>query len=65
MREWEVCFRFNLFVYLMAPGLSCEVQDLPSSLWQVGSLVVADGIQFPDQEQNPGPQHGEHEVSAP
>lgn len=44
MREWEVCFRFNLFVYLMAPGLSCEVQDLPSSLWQVGSLVVADGI---------------------
>ena len=44
MRQWEVCFCFNFFVYLMAPGLSCNVQDLPSSLWRVGSLAVADGI---------------------
>ena len=30
-------------------GLSCSLRDLRSSLWHVGSLVVAQGIQFPGQ----------------
>ena len=29
------------FIYLTVPGLSCNTQNLPSSLWLAGSLVVA------------------------
>ena len=34
-------FYFILFIYLAAPGLGCGMQDLPSSLRCVGSLVAA------------------------
>ena len=53
------------------PGLSCSTQDLQSSLQHVESLVVACkllvvawGIQFPNQGSNPGPLHWEHRVLA-
>ena len=36
-------FFFNIYVslYLAVPGLSCSTWDLQSSLWHLGSLVVA------------------------
>ena len=42
-----VCLKY-LFIYLAALGLSCGMQE---------SLVVAHGIQFPDQGSNLGPLH--------
>ena len=42
-----------LVIYLASPGLSCSMQDLPSSLRHAGSLVAACGIWFPDQGSNP------------
>ena len=64
-------FFFNLFIYVVVPGLSCSMQNLPSSLQHVGSLavvckllVVACGIQFPGQGSNPGPLHWEGRVLA-
>ena len=42
-----------LFIYLAALG----IWDLRSSLRLAGSLIVACGIQFPDQGSNPGPEH--------
>ena len=55
-------FFFFLSVCLAAPGLSCSVQDPYASLWHVVSLaeackdlVVACGIEFPNQGSNPGP----------
>ena len=32
---------FFIFMYLAVLGLSCDMQDLQSSLWHAGSLVVA------------------------
>ena len=50
-----------LFVYLVAPGLSCGRRA--PQLWRVNSqLQHACGIQFPDQGSNPGPMHWEHRV---
>ena len=64
-------FFFNLFIYVAVPGLSCSMQNLPSSLRHVGSflvacklLVVACGIQFPAQGSNPGPLYWEGRVLA-
>ena len=37
-------FKFLLFAYLAALGLSCSTWDLPFSLWQAVSLVAACGI---------------------
>ena len=48
---------FCLNICLVVPGLSFGTQDLRSSLWYVGSLAAACkflGIQFLDQESNPG-----------
>ena len=53
---------FYLFI-LAVPGLSCSMQDLPSSLRHVGSLVEACGIYFPDQGLDPGSLHWEHGAS--
>ena len=50
-----------LFIYLVAPGLSCGRQ--PPQLWHVNSqLWHACGIQFPDQGSNSGPLHWERRV---
>ena len=46
------CF---LNIYLAVLHLSCSTGDPWSLLWHVGSLVVACGIQFPDQGSNLGP----------
>ena len=56
---------FNIFIIdLAAPGLSCGIRDLPSSLRYVGSLVAACkllvaacGILFPIWGWNLGPLH--------
>ena len=42
---WTRCFLFffNIYLFLIALGLSCNMQDL--SLQRVGSLVVARGLQ--------------------
>ena len=34
---------------------SCSMQDLQSSLWPVGYLLVAHGLCFPDQDQTQTP----------
>ena len=49
---------------MASPGLSRHMWDLESSLQQAGALVLACGIQFPDQGLNPGPVHWEHGVLA-
>ena len=59
-----ILFLKILFIYLAVLGLSCSTQDLRSSLWHTGSLVVECGIQFPDQGSNLGPLHSEHGVLA-
>ena len=51
-----------LFIYLARQNVTCGMQDLPSSLQCVRSLVVACRIQFPDQGLNPGLLHWEHRV---
>ena len=60
-----------LFIYLSSLSLTCSSQDLWFSLQHTGHLVamcellvVACGIQFPDQGSNPGPLHWEHGVLA-
>ena len=45
------------FIYLAALGLGCGIQHLPSSLWHTGSLVLASGIQLPDQRSDDDPLH--------
>ena len=57
-------YYFLIFIYLAVPGLSCSMQDLPSSLQHAGSLVEACGIQFPDQGLNSGPLYWEYRVLA-
>ena len=63
-------FNIYLFIYLAVPGLSCSTQDLfqlqhvESLVVAHGLLVVACGIQFPDQGWNPGSLHWEREVLA-
>ena len=61
---------FNIYL-LAVLGLSCCTRDLPSSLSRAGSLVVACelvvvacGIQCPDQGSNWGPLHWESTVLA-
>lgn len=57
--EWclflSLSLKVNLFLYLAALG---------SSLWHVGTLVVACGVWFPDQGSKPGHLHEECGVSA-
>ena len=62
---------FLVFICLAALGLSCRMQDLSSSLQDVGALVVACKllvvvyeIYFPDQRSNLGPLHREPRVVA-
>ena len=53
------------FIYLAVPDLSCRIFDLCCGIWdifqlkQANSLVATCGIQFTDQEWNPGPLHWE------
>ena len=48
-------------IFVTACGIfSCSIQDL--LLRYADSLVVACGIQFPDQGSNPGPLHWEHGI---
>ena len=58
------CF---LFLFFLRPNyFPIYLFDCAGSpLQQVGSLVVACGIQFPDQGLNRGPLHWEYEVLAP
>ena len=58
------------FICLAVPGLSCDTQHLPSSLWCAGSLVAAFRIFYLwhagsislTQGLNPGPLHWECEL---
>ena len=54
-----VLFFKNLFIYLVALGLSCGMWDLlQSGLWHAGSSVAACKLlQFPDQGSNLGSWH--------
>ena len=64
----SICY-FLLFIYLAAPrkvvatrgifDLCCGMWNLYCSMRAL-SLVVACGIQFPDQESNPGSPHWDH-----
>ena len=45
----------KISIYLAAPGLSCSTWNL---------LVAVCGIQFPDQQSNPGPLQWEHGILA-
>ena len=63
-RKGKGFFFFLIFIYFAAPCLSCSTQNRQFSLWCVGSIVAACGIQFPDQGSNPGPLHWECEVLA-
>ena len=54
-------FHIYLFLYLVAPGLSCSRQA-PQLQYAKSQLRHACGIQFPDQISNPGPLHWEHGV---
>ena len=67
----EAVLAFVCVIYWAVPGLSCVTRELQSSLSHVGSLVVARGlvvvargVQLPDQGSNPGPLHWEHRVLA-
>ena len=60
---WILLLFLLVFIYLAVLGLSCGMQDLQSSLQHEGSLVaahkllvVAGGIQFPDEDSALGAQ---------
>ena len=53
--SWKRTLKKYIFIYLFAPGFYLQ---------HTNSLVVACGIQFPDQGSNPGPLHWEHGVPA-
>ena len=57
--SFAIRFFLYFFIYLAALGLSCSTQDLSSLLQRAEYLVEPCGIQFPDQESNPGPLHWE------
>ena len=44
-----------VFIYLAAPGLSFDTQDLRSSVQHLGSLVEVCGLYLADQGLSPGP----------
>ena len=37
-------FKKYIFIYLAVPGLSCGMEDFPSSVWQGGSFIMECGI---------------------